>query len=207
MFCSYCGKELKDDWVVCPYCGRNVKMAKTKFIQKEKRNKRTDLFSHWWIWPIIAIAVFLFFSCVSSEKETSEEEYTVGETQNVNEETSSVQNDNDSIESMTIEEYLQSCTVVTTEDIARNPSMYINRRIAIEDSVDVFMDAIIIGMFDGTGGLEVHYEGKQAINTQGQIVGNVISGDYCCVAGVFRGEDEWGNNYMDGEIIIILSTE
>lgn len=104
---------------------------------------------------------------------------------------------------MTLEEYLNSCISVTQEELNRNPDTYIGKNILLEGDFSIVADSIIIGLWDGQGGVEVKYDGKSAYNANGEQVGNVISGDYGYAAGIYRGEDQFGTPYMDGVIIIL----
>ena len=105
-------------------------------------------------------------------------------------------------ESMTVEEYLSHCEKTTGEDLARNPEKYIGKDILLEGKFNILSDSIVIDWFADSGIIRVDYEGK-AIDVQGNVVGNVMSGDYGYVAGRYGGEDEWGTRYIDAEIIIL----
>lgn len=107
----------------------------------------------------------------------------------------------------TIDEYVASCINITPEDLIRNSDNYIDKNIIIEGNFSTVADSIIIGLWDGQGGIEVKYDGKTAYDVSGVEVGNVISGDYGYAAGVYRGEDDFGMPYMDGVIIVLTYQE
>ena len=107
----------------------------------------------------------------------------------------------------TINEYISTCINVTPENLIRNPDQYIGKNIILEGSFSTVFDSIIIGLWDGQGGIEVKYDGKTAYDVNGVAVGSVISGDYGYAAGVFRGEDDFGTPYMDGVIIVLTFQE
>lgn len=105
-------------------------------------------------------------------------------------------------ESMTIEEYISHCEKITGKELARNPEEYIGKDIILEGKFNILSDSIVIDWFADSGIIRVDYDGK-AIDAQGSVVGNVMSGDYGYVAGRYGGEDEWGTRYITAEIIIL----
>lgn len=105
-------------------------------------------------------------------------------------------------ESMAIEEYINSCEEITGEELARNPEKYIGKNIILEGKFNILANSIVLDWFTDSGIIKINYDGK-AVDMQGNIVGNVMSGDYGYVAGRYRGEDEWGKRYIDAEIIIL----
>lgn len=42
---------------------------------------------------------------------------------------------------------------------------------------------------------------------QGNVIGNVMTGDYGYVAGRYEGEDDWGHKYINAQIIILDRAE
>ena len=60
--------------------------------------------------------------------------------------------------------------------------------------------------FTDSGIIGIKYNGK-AVDMQGNIIGNVMTGDYGYVAGRYEGEDDWGHKYIDAQIIILDSAE
>ena len=86
--------------------------------------------------------------------------------------------------------------------VTRNPEQYIGKDILIEGKFNILMDTIVMDWFTDSGIIEIKYDGK-AIDMQGNVAGNVMSGDYGYVAGKYGGEDEWGNRYIDAAIIIL----
>ena len=65
MFCKKCGKQLEDNWSVCPECGELVKESNViDGGDKEKSKKiKKPIFKKWWFWvAIIALASAILFS-------------------------------------------------------------------------------------------------------------------------------------------------
>ncbi len=136
-------------------------------------------------------------------KNTGMEDTVSGSAEALNEtEDKALEGDAEEPESMTIEEYLNSCEKITGEELARNPEAYIGKDIILEGKFNILSDSIVIDWFADSGIIRVDYDGK-AIDAQGNVVGNVMSGDYGYVAGRYGGEDEWGTRYIDAEIIIL----
>ncbi|SHJ99404.1 zinc-ribbon domain-containing protein [Hespellia stercorisuis] len=146
---------------------------------------------------VVALIVWnVFFSSSNEEAENKGPSTEVSQT-------ASKENDTEQIADMTIEEYVDSCVSVTADDLARNPEAYIGENIIMEGIFSIVFDDIFIGLWEGQGGLEVSYKEKNVYNANGEVIGNVISGDYGYAAGVFRGDNNFGNPYMDGVLIIV----
>ncbi len=107
-------------------------------------------------------------------------------------------------ESMTIEEYIGGCEKVTGEELVRNPEAYIGKDVLLEGKFNILADSIVIDWFADSGIIRVDYDGK-AIDVQGNVAGNVMSGDYGYVAGRYGGEDDQGTRYIDAEVIILAN--
>lgn len=107
---------------------------------------------------------------------------------------------------MTLGEYLNQCQEVTVEELARNPEQYIGKNIKLEGRFSILADEITIGWFPENYIIKVNYD-KQAVDAQGNVVGNIMTGDYGLVAGRYGGEDVVGHPYIDAEIIILDNGE
>lgn len=83
MFCQKCGKEVEDEWVICPYC--NAKLDKevdvdTTKSQKSKKNEnktkgKKPLWKKWWFWliAIIVVVVILMFAGGGEDSDSIDE--------------------------------------------------------------------------------------------------------------------------------------
>ena len=88
----------------------------------------------------------------------------------------------------TIDDFLESCTVVEMEALARNPEKYIGKNIIVEGDFFVMLDTIYIDDWaSGAGYFEVIYNGV-AYDENFNEVGNVINSDSGYVAGEFLGD-------------------
>lgn len=105
-------------------------------------------------------------------------------------------------ENITLAEYINSCEEVTGEELARNPEEYVGKDVILEGRFDILAGSIVMNWFTDSGIIQINYDGK-AYDIQGNVVGNVMSGDYGLVAGRYGGEDIWGKRYIDAEIIIL----
>lgn len=135
----------------------------------------------------------------AKEQEDGQENYTDRDLQ---EEMESEEGLAEEPENITVAEYINSCEEVTGEELARNPENYIGKDVILEGRFDILADSIVMNWFTDSGIIKINYDGK-AFDIQGNVVGNVMSGDYGIVAGRYGGEDMWGNRYIDAEIIIL----
>lgn len=103
---------------------------------------------------------------------------------------------------MTIEEYISKCQEVTGEDLVRNPEQYMGKDIKLEGSFNILADSLIMNWFTDSGIIKVNYDEK-AVDTQGNVVGNVMTGDYGLAAGRFGTDSATGYPCIDAAIIII----
>ncbi len=103
---------------------------------------------------------------------------------------------------MTLEEYLGKCQEVTGEDLVRNPEQYTGKDIKIEGSFNILADSLIMNWFTDSGIIKINYDGK-AIDTQGNVVGNVMAGDYGLAAGRYGTDSITGYPCIDAAAIII----
>lgn len=100
MYCQNCGKEVQDDWKVCPNCGSalnggtdkttlqkdeaektsdkvNEKGIKKKSKKESKKeSKKKPFFKKIWFWIVVVIVVFILFCCSGSDEESEEEPVT-----------------------------------------------------------------------------------------------------------------------------------
>lgn len=281
MFCQNCGKELEENWTICPYCGNEIlPMEKEAEGEIKKGGEDADedikllkvlIREHPWraalcipiilyvlyliyqiisksmseltLWTFIdacikwtycdtalwllygpvnlkevkekvrkkpqkgygiashigsvIVALIVFAVCnysmdvVNKDKETANSQITSNETA-----------DTEAGSNMSMEEYLNQCQEVTVEELARNPGQYIGKNIKLEGAFSILADEITIGWFPENYIIKVNYD-KQAVDTQGNVVGNIMTGDYGLVAGRYGGEDVVGHPYIDAEIIIL----
>lgn len=103
---------------------------------------------------------------------------------------------------MSIEEYINQCQEVTGEELARNPEQYIGKDIIMEGDFNILGGNLVMNWFTDSGIIRINYDGN-AVDTQGNVVGNVITGDSGCVAGRYGGKDEAGRQYIDAAIVIL----
>ena len=66
MFCTKCGKEIENDYAVCPYCGANQKDVENNTNNQVEYNKKTQtqvvcggIAS--FIFPIVGLILFLIW--------------------------------------------------------------------------------------------------------------------------------------------------
>lgn len=78
MFCKNCGKEMNDDWKVCPSCGASVEDNKTmagpeakKEIKQKKAKK--PIFKKWWFWILIVLGVFIATLFMGGNEDSSKD--------------------------------------------------------------------------------------------------------------------------------------
>ena len=107
---------------------------------------------------------------------------------------------------MTMEDYINLCQEVTGEDIARIPEAFVGKDIILEGEFDILAGEIVMNWFTDSGIIGIKYNGK-AVDMQGNVIGNVMTGDYGYVAGRYEGEDDWGHKYINAQIIILDRAE
>lgn len=288
MFCTKCGKELREDWSVCPYCGNEWYEEENKGresacfiddedddVKNEKKLIKKLICEHpvrsVLCIPIIIYMIFLLYEFMTynfssgknifaiiidllpiffrmdfcgvvalfiygplNYKQVKEEvtqkpqkEYRIildvlglivvfilmsctsnidKGTEYTEEESSSEMVSNESSNSMTMEEYINSCQEITGEDISRNPELFIGKDIILEGRFDILAGEIVMNWFTDSGIIGIKYNGK-AVDMQGNIIGDVMTGDYGYVAGRYEGEDDWGHKYINAQIIILDRAE
>lgn len=108
--------------------------------------------------------------------------------------------------SMTLEEYINICTFVTGEELARNPENYVGKNIVMEGQFHILAGEIVLDWFTDSGIIKIVYDGK-ALDAQGNVVGDVMSGDYGVVAGRYGGEDAMGQRYIEAEVILLTDED
>ena len=119
-------------------------------------------------------------------KEKAEKEKATKEQETKNEDKTA--NRQQSKDEYTIDDFLESCTVVEMEALARNPEKYIGKNIIVEGDFFVMLDTIYIDDWaSGAGYFEVIYNGV-AYDENFNEVGNVINSDSGYVAGEFLGD-------------------
>ena len=64
MFCKRCGKQMEENWSVCPECGEPVKESTITNVAENENNRKMKkpIFKRWWFWIIIIVlaSVLLF---------------------------------------------------------------------------------------------------------------------------------------------------
>ncbi|MBO5098262.1 MAG: hypothetical protein J6B96_08130 [Agathobacter sp.] len=175
MICKKCRKEMEKEWTSCPYCGE--KQGEDE-IKKQVGKKKVGCLTY----VIIAIALLFFLSLFSGDVGDSaqEPEYTDSEH-----------------EEYTIEDYLNDCNVVTFEEIARKPELYIGTDIIIEGRFAETFGVLSIGLWTSVNPITIEYDGE-AYNEDLQPIGKVLGTDYGYVAGKLV-ED----NKIQAEIVIV----
>lgn len=89
MFCRHCGKEVDENWKVCPSCGKaledgeykennesvidynTVNTENCEKLKKEKKKK--PIYKRWWFWVLIVIGMFIILFSLPIEDETDGE--------------------------------------------------------------------------------------------------------------------------------------
>ena len=184
---TYCDTAL---WLL--YGPVNLKEVKEKV--RKKPQKGYGIASH--IGSVI-VALIVFAVCnysmdvVNKDKETANSQITSNETA-----------DTEAGSNMSMEEYLNQCQEVTVEELARNPGQYIGKNIKLEGAFSILADEITIGWFPENYIIKVNYD-KQAVDTQGNVVGNVMAGDYGLAAGRYGTDSITGYPCIDAAAIII----
>lgn len=78
MFCSKCGKEVNDEWKVCPHCGNVLKPDNTEIIQNSVplQKPKKPIYKKWWFWIIVILVLIVGISIFGgdSEEETTKTE-------------------------------------------------------------------------------------------------------------------------------------
>lgn len=225
MFCKKCGKEIQAGWSNCPNCGNKIEkeLQQNNVInvtqQKLERTKKkghllrniiivvATLFVAFWVLVIILAVTDDGSAAEESiqkhQKANKETQSTVPEGEKKNQTEGNTDKFRESEpETMTINEYLQSCTRVSNTDLARNPEMYEGKDIILEGELSILADEVTIGWFEDTGIIKVNYD-RKAVDADGNEIGNVVSGDYGLVAGKYGNEDSLGQKYIDAAIIIL----
>ena len=103
---------------------------------------------------------------------------------------------------MSIEEYINQCQEVTGEELARNPEQYIGKDIIMEGDFNILGGNLVMNWFTDSGIIQVNYDGN-AVDTQGNVIGNVPTGDYGLVAGRYGIDEITEYPYINAAVIII----
>lgn len=71
MFCKKCGKQMEENWSVCPECGEPVKENNIINASDNGNNKKVKkpIFKKWWFWVVIVVlgSVLMFSDGDESE--------------------------------------------------------------------------------------------------------------------------------------------
>lgn len=70
MFCTKCGNKLKEDWSVCPNCGKVVKNGVTNMEVRKNNNflkKKNFCKKRWMISGIVIFIIFIFILFISGD--------------------------------------------------------------------------------------------------------------------------------------------
>lgn len=187
----FTGLILSDIGLWLFYGPKNYKQVKENVTKKSQ--KGYGIASH-----ILALIVALvLMSCASDGNE--DVNYVEREL------SSEIANDEPS-NNMTMEDYINLCQEVTGEDIARIPEAFVGKDIILEGEFDILAGEIVMNWFTDSGIIGIKYNGK-AVDMQGNVIGNVMTGDYGYVAGRYEGEDDWGHKYINAQIIILDRAE
>ena len=76
MFCKKCGKQMEDNWAICPECGEPVNGSNMENVVKDvdSKKKKKPIFKRWWFWIVIVVlgCMFMFGGGDESNENTSE---------------------------------------------------------------------------------------------------------------------------------------
>lgn len=74
MFCKKCGKQMEDNWSICPECGEPVNESNGGNVVKNAdiKKKKAPIFKRWWFWIIIVVLGSLFIFGVGDESESND---------------------------------------------------------------------------------------------------------------------------------------
>lgn len=70
MFCKQCGKEVKDNWKICPYCKYVLKKPSNSIKKRKRRNKKL-IYKKWWFWIIVVVCLISY--TIGKKSNTSKE--------------------------------------------------------------------------------------------------------------------------------------
>lgn len=175
-----------------------VNMKEVKEKVKKKPQKRYGIVSH--IGSVIAALVLLavgtYVTDVYNEEKAASDQIVSNEAADTEPTADGADSD------MTIEEYLNQCQEVTGEELARNPEQYIGKDIKMEGSFNILGGSLVMNWFTDNGIIGINYDGK-AVDTQGNVVGNVITGDYGIVAGRYGIDEITEHPYINAAVIIL----
>lgn len=69
MFCEKCGKEVQEEWVICPQCGSSLKEETTPLLKsKEVKKKKNKV----WLWVVLGMLVLLILGSLTTGTDDSE---------------------------------------------------------------------------------------------------------------------------------------
>ena len=74
MFCKKCGKQMEENWSVCPECGEPVKESNIINVSDNGRNKKAKkpIFKKWWFWVAIIVLGSMLMFGGEDDRETND---------------------------------------------------------------------------------------------------------------------------------------
>lgn len=71
MFCQHCGKEINEEWAICPNCGNSLK--ETELSKESDKSIKKKSKKMWLVLGGIFVIIIVFFMLIGSEG-TNEQE-------------------------------------------------------------------------------------------------------------------------------------
>ncbi len=74
MFCKKCGKQMEENWSVCPECGEPVKESNIINVSDNGKNKKAKkpIFKKWWFWVVIIVLGSMLMFGGEDDSETND---------------------------------------------------------------------------------------------------------------------------------------
>lgn len=74
MFCKKCGKQMEENWSVCPECGEPVKESNMINVNdnENKKKKKKPIYKKWWFWVVIIVLGSMLMFGGEDDSETND---------------------------------------------------------------------------------------------------------------------------------------
>ncbi len=191
------------------YSPTEIEKNNLKKIEQQKWLKREATLTKIMFSIVAATMSFGFYlreQSMHNQKDEQVMQENIDETLDFSEQSNSSEDNSSVEENISMEEYLNNCEEVTGEQLARNAEEYIGKDIKMEGKFNILAGSIVLDWFTDSGIIKIVYDGK-AVDSQGNVIGNVMSGDYGYVAGRYGGEDIGGTPYIEAVIIVLEDGE